>query len=115
MSPLRRLSIYLSALLPASTRLVLLCGLCATFPLFILVSRLETQQEELRLRELAKRRFIAIRNGTEGVLGALRSVNQLFSAVGNVTHEQFHAYAQPLLRDHPGVVALGYQRLVRAE
>jgi hypothetical protein len=39
----------------------------AVFP----VSRLEAQQQEFRFRELAQRRFTAIRSGTEGVLAAL--------------------------------------------
>lgn len=108
-----------SVLPPVSARIVLLlvlmAGLCATAALFFLVSRLETRQEELRFRELAQRRFNAIRIGTDGALAALHGVNQLFTAMGTVSGEQFRIYTRPLLQAHPYLVALGYQRIVLAE
>ena len=108
-----------SALPPVSARMVLLSvfmvGLCATGALFFLVSWLEARQEELRFRELAQRRFNAIRIGTDGALAALHGVNQLFTAMGTVSGEQFRTYTRPLLKAHPYLVALGYQRIVLAE
>ena len=108
-----------SAFPPVSARTVLLsvlmAGLCATAALFVLVSRLETRQEELRFRELAQRRFTAIRIGTEGALAALQGVNQLFTAMGTVSAEQFRIYTLPLLQAHPYLIALGFQRNVLAE
>jgi PAS domain S-box-containing protein len=108
-----------SALPPVSPRMVLLlvflAGLCATGALFFLVSRLETRQQELHFRELAQRRFTAIRVGTEGALAALHGVNQLFAAMGRVSDEQFRIYTRPLLQAHPYLVALGFQRIVLAQ
>jgi CHASE1-domain containing sensor protein len=108
-----------SVLLPLSARVVLLSvlmsGLCATGALFFLVSRLETRQEELRFRELAQRRFTAIRIGTDGALTALQGVNQLFAAMGAVSSEQFRIYTRPLLQAHPYLLALGFQRIVLAQ
>ncbi|MFL6715989.1 MAG: CHASE domain-containing protein [Burkholderiaceae bacterium] len=108
-----------SALPPVSARMVLLsafmAGLCATGALFFLVSRLEARQEELRFRDLAQRRFTAIRIGTEGALAALQGVNQLFAAMGTVSGEQFRIYTRPMLQAHPYLVALGFQRIVPAQ
>ena len=107
-----------SVLLPLSARVVLLSvlmsGLCATGALFFLVSRLESRQEELRFRELAQRRFTAVRIGTDGALAALQGVNQLFAAMGIVSSEQFRIYTRPLLQAHPYLLALGFQRIVLA-
>ena len=107
-----------SVLLPLSARVVLLSvlmsGLCATGALFFLVSRLETRQEELRFRELAQRRFTAIRICADGALAALQGVNQLFAAMGAVSSEQFRIYTRPLLQAHPYLLALGFQRIVLA-
>ena len=105
-----------SAFAPVPARIALLAGLlaglCVTAALFFVVSRLETRQEELRFRELAQRRFAAVRGGTEGALAALHGVNQLFAAVGAVSSEQFAIYTRPLLQAHPYLIALGFQRIV---
>lgn len=99
-----------SVLLPLSARVVLLSvlmsGLCATGALFFLVSRLETRQQEFRFRELAQRRFIAIRIGADGALAALQGVNQLLAARGTVSSEQFRIYTRPLLQAHPYLLVL---------
>lgn len=108
-----------SVLPPVSARMVLLsvlaAGLCATGALFFLVSRLETRQVELHFRDLAQRRFIAIRTGADGALAALHGVNQLFAAMGTVSGEQFRIYTRPLLHANPYLVALGFQRIVLAD
>ncbi len=57
-----------SAFLPLSACLVLASGLCVTTALFVLVSRLETRQEDLRFREFTQRCATAIQIGADRAL-----------------------------------------------
>ncbi|MBK4733194.1 sensor histidine kinase [Noviherbaspirillum pedocola] len=97
---------------PLPALFALLAGLSANATLFVLVSRLEYQQEESQFKEYAARRFTAVQIGVNNAMEAIHSVNRWFATVDNVTPEQFQAFVRPVREVHPYFIAFAYQRII---
>jgi diguanylate cyclase (GGDEF)-like protein/PAS domain S-box-containing protein len=92
----------------------LLLGLLATSVLFIRISALESNKLKLEFERHAEQRIAAVERGMHEAEDVLIIVNQLFSTMGTFSREHFQSFARALLKRHPHIRALSYQRIVSA-
>ncbi|MBW8898332.1 MAG: diguanylate cyclase, partial [Massilia sp.] len=87
-------------------------GLVATGLLFLAVSHLEYEKTALGFQQRASVRVGAIRQGLSGAVDVVKTINQLFGAVGTVSRAQFHDFSAPLLQRYPFIQAFNYHRQI---
>lgn len=93
----------------------LFLGLLATLIFFAAISALEYNKISLEFKQRAEAQISAIQSGMRETVDLLVVVNRLFSTMGEVSREQFHAFTQPLLARYPYIRALAFHRIVTAE
>ncbi|MFA9218408.1 MAG: EAL domain-containing protein [Sphingomonadaceae bacterium] len=94
--------------------LMLLVGLSVTALLFIAVSALEYDKEDLAFQQRASQRASAIRRGLDDAVEVVTLTNDLFKTLNHVSREQFRSYTRPLLQRYPFIQAFIYHRVVSA-
>ncbi|WLI91365.1 EAL domain-containing protein [Massilia sp. R2A-15] len=115
MSRLRRLVRNMRALqiiMEQPGSLTLLAGLLFTIGLSGAIRAGEQQRMREDFERRANTRIAAIREGLEGAVDVLATVNRVFSAMQPVGPRQFVDFAQPMLKDSPQIQFIGYQRVV---
>ncbi|NRR32634.1 EAL domain-containing protein [Oxalobacteraceae bacterium] len=94
------------------TALALLCCLGVTAGLFAGARQLERDNRELAFQQRAHVRLLALQEGVNNAIAALRSVNQLFATVPQVSREQFRQFVEPILERHRYTYAVNFQRII---
>ncbi len=103
---------HLAPSLSVAATLTLVAGVCASVLLAAAVGRLEFGKMASSFEQRADVRVAAIRGGLDKAVEVLTVTNQLFSAVGPVSREQFHEFTAPLLARYPFIQAFNFHRLV---
>jgi diguanylate cyclase (GGDEF)-like protein/PAS domain S-box-containing protein len=98
--------------LPAAALFSLLGGLGLSALLFVGASHLEQNRLELTLMQRAHMRVFALKEGVGHALGGLYAVNQLFASRAQVSRDEYHRFAEPLLARHPYVLGISYIRFL---
>jgi len=98
-----------------ATVCTLLAGLLVTSLLFIDMRNAERESARAEFLQRAEVRAAAVTRSFGNATQVLRSANALFAAVGDVSREQFGAFARPLLARNPSIQALVFHRLVTRE
>ncbi|MCX7627335.1 MAG: CHASE domain-containing protein, partial [Methylophilaceae bacterium] len=94
---------------------ILITGLVASFGLALLVQRYETSAEQQRFERLADEVKDAVKTRLDTHQHLMESVRAAFLTDENVTAEEFRAIVASLnIREHPGVMAIGFVRRVPA-
>ena len=101
-----RLSVSVSA------ALALIIGLTLTALLFASVRRAETRSQAVDFHQQAMLRINVVAGGMNDAIDQLVVVNLLFSAMDDVSREQFAAFTTPLLARYPAIQALSFQRFL---
>ena len=115
MSRLRRLvrnARTLHILMEQPATLALLAGLLLTIGLASVIRAGEQHRARDDFERRASTRIAAVREGLQGAVDVLSSVDRVFSAMQPVAPSQFVAFAEPLLKDNPQIQFIGYQRMV---
>jgi diguanylate cyclase (GGDEF)-like protein/PAS domain S-box-containing protein len=92
--------------------LALLCGFGLTGVLFAGVSELERDRLELTFQQQVHGRVSALREGIGNAITGLEAINLLFSSRAQVSREEFHHFAGPLLAQRPYVLSASYIRFL---
>jgi diguanylate cyclase (GGDEF)-like protein/PAS domain S-box-containing protein len=95
--------------------LTMLTGLVVTALLYAGWRAAERERAHTEFFRAADVRFDAVARGFRQATAALQAINLLFVVAGEVSREQFAAFAQPLAREHGELKAVVFHRLVRAD
>ncbi|MDR3455105.1 MAG: CHASE domain-containing protein, partial [Rhodoferax sp.] len=91
-------------------------GLIASVTLFSWVYRQEQRSERANFDRRTLVRVTAVQQGMSDATDAVRAINLFFVANGgNVSRQQFHAFAQPLRARYPYIAGFAYDRLVAGD
>ena len=115
MSGLRRMvrnARALRILMEQPAAFTLLAGLLLTVGLSGAIRAGEQQRIRDDFERQAGTRIAAIKEGLQGAVDVLASVNRVFAALQPIGREQFVDFAHPLLHDNPQIQFIGYQRMV---
>ncbi|MDB5840062.1 MAG: hypothetical protein JWQ23_2014 [Herminiimonas sp.] len=104
--------ITLSISVSTSALLTLVIGLGLTALLFASARRLESERYNAEFQQNAKLRTAAVASGLRDAVEQLMVLNQLFSTVGVISHEQFRVFATPLVKRYPEIQALSFRRRI---
>jgi diguanylate cyclase (GGDEF)-like protein/PAS domain S-box-containing protein len=92
--------------------LTLLGGVAIAIALAGGLHEAERERAHSQFLQRAETHFRAVDNSFGDALVVLRATNALFAAVGTVGHEEFGAFARPLMQSHPYLDAVVFHRVV---
>jgi diguanylate cyclase (GGDEF)-like protein/PAS domain S-box-containing protein len=92
--------------------LTFLAGLGITALLFIDTRHAGQQRARAEFLQRAQTRAAAVTRSFNEAIEVLRATNALFASMGQVSRNQFFAFAQPLLASHPYIQAVAFERIV---
>jgi diguanylate cyclase (GGDEF)-like protein len=87
-------------------------GLVLTIFLFLGVRRLEHDKVDAAFAQNATARAAAITRGLSDAVDVLATTNRLFTVFRTVDREEFRSFTAPLLKRHPYIQALDFQRVI---
>ena len=112
---------WIAARLPAEYRIYLpiaftaLCGILATWSVFLQVSELEEQRQNSNFLEAARDRVQVVQRELAYAMGVVQDIASFFEAAHRVSRRQFREFVGPALQRNSGIRALGWVPQVPAE